>query len=137
MSNEEKCTVTDRVQQQIEDLILAASDPKDKAFLLIMNKIAASLDTNTTLTQELSNEFKAHSDAFKLHESRESRILNKSRGGVLVGLYMLGIIQVLVGFVVSDQLAELKSLRKDLTEIGRSVLVHTEQLKNLQRPASP
>lgn len=131
MSNTEKRRVTDQVQQQIEELIVAATDPKDKAFLLIMNKIAQSLDTNTYLTQGLSDEFKVHTAAFRAHEAQEQKLVNQSRGGVRVGLYLLGIIQVLVWFILSQQLDELTQVKNKLVEVNETVKVHTERLNNL------
>lgn len=68
----------DPVQKQIEDLILAAVDPKDKAFLLIINKIALSLDTNTHLTQGLVDDVRDLNTAFRKHERDDSALLNQA-----------------------------------------------------------
>lgn len=121
----------DQVQQQIEDLILSATDPKDKAFLLIMNKIAISLDTNTFLTQGLSDDFKAHTAAFKVHEAAEAKLINQGKGGVRVAIGLVGVIQVLFGFIISDQLGEIKNIRQELTVVVNKVLIHQEQLRIL------
>jgi hypothetical protein len=128
---------TDQVQQQIEDLIVSATDPKDKAFLLIMNKIAVSLDTNTFLTQGLSEDFKAHTNAFKLHEVAEAELINQGKGGVKVALALVAIIQVLIGVVVTNQLSEIRDMRQELTALTSKVTVHHEQIRVLQTPNHP
>lgn len=125
----------DHVQHQIEELILSAVEPKDKAFLLIMNKIAISLDTNTQLTQNLSNDFKAHTKAFDTHETAEAELINQSRGGIKVALALIGIIQLLLGFVITNQLSEVKDIRQELTTVISKVIVHQEQLRVLQPPS--
>lgn len=122
----------DKMQQQIEDLIVAADNPKDKAFLLIMNKIAVSLDTNTFLTQSLSDEFQAHTKAFKNHEAAELSLINQGKGGLKVGMWCLGIIQVLVIAIASSQLSEIRDMQQELNSCKTSITMHTEQIKQLQ-----
>lgn len=127
----------DKMQQQIEDLIVAADNPKDKAFLLIMNKIAVSLDTNTFLTQSLSDEFQAHTKAFKNHEAAELSLINQGKGGLKVGMWLLGIIQTLVIVVASSQISELKDMRQELNACQLSITTHAEQIKQLQASQHP
>jgi hypothetical protein len=116
----------DQVQQQIEELIVAASDPKDKAFLLIMNKIAVSLDTNTSLTQMLSDDFKSHTLAFSEHERKELELINQGRGGFRVALALLAVLQVVIGFIITNTLTDIKSMRQEVTVLQREVAIHKE-----------
>lgn len=125
---------TDPVQKQIEELILSATDPKDKAFLLIMNKMAISLDTNNYLTQGLSDEFKTHTEVFKKHEQTELAMINQGKGGLRVAVFLLGFIQTLAGFIIYSQLAEIKEMKSDLITLERTIFIHTEQLKTKQIP---
>lgn len=121
--------VVDPVQQQIEDLILSADNPKDKAFLLIMNKISLSLDANTILTESLSKDFKAQTSAFQAHEEQELTIVNQSKGGFRVAIVLLAVIQFIGGAIVRDTLNEVKSIRKDLTSVQRTIEIQQAQLK--------
>lgn len=121
--------VVDPVQQQIEDLILSADNPKDKAFLLIMNKISLSLDANTILTESLSKDFKAQTSAFQAHEEQELTIVNQSKGGFRVAIVLLAVIQFIGGAIVKDTLDEVKSIRKDLTSVQRTIEIQQAQLK--------
>lgn len=122
----------DPVQQQIEELILTATDPKDKAFLLIMNKIAVSLDMNTKLTVELSEELKSHTKAFKTHEIQESALINQGKGGIRVAVILLAVIQALALFVVGSAFNDLTKVKEDIISINSKVLIHQEQIRILQ-----
>ena len=124
-----KRQTVDPVQQQIEDLILSADNPKDKAFLLIMNKISLSLDANTILTESLSKDFKAQTSAFQAHEEKELTIVNQSKGGFRVAIVLLAVIQFIGGAIVKDTLDEVKSIRKDLTSVQRTIEIQQAQLK--------
>ena len=82
---------SEEISRQIEALILAAEDPKDKGFLLILNKIADSLDENTRLTRDLRTDLKAHTAAFQEHEKAEMALISQGRGflrGVVLGLVL-------------------------------------------------
>lgn len=120
----------DPVQQQIEALILAAQDPKDKAFLLIMNKLAASLDTNTLLTQGLAADVKELSTTFKTHEEQEMAYINQGRGGVRVAITLLGMIQLIVGFIFINSMADFKNVRQELTTLQREVAIDRAKNNN-------
>ena len=111
------------MQQQIEELIVAADDPKDKAFLLIMNKIAVSLDTNTSLTQMLSDDFKSHTLAFSEHERKEMELINQGRGGFRVALALLAVLQVVIGFIITNTLSDIKDMRQDVTVLQREMAI--------------
>ena len=113
----------DPVQQQIEELILSAESPKDKAFLLIMNKIALSLDANTELTQDLSKDFKAQANAFKIHENQDLALINQGKGGLRVAIMLLVGLQAIGGFVINNTLNEIKSIRSELTVVQRNIAV--------------
>lgn len=123
---EQNRRAADAVLEQIEDLIVETSDPKDKAFLLIMNKIAMSLETNTSLTRALSEDFKAHTIAFADHERKEMELINQGRGGFRVALVLLAALQVAVGFIITNTLDDIKDMRQELTVVQREVVVHKE-----------
>jgi hypothetical protein len=129
----------DQLQQQIEDLIVAASDPKDKAFLLIMNKIATSLDANTSLTKALSDDFKSHTVAFSEHERKEMELINQGRGGFRVALALLAVLQVFVGFVITNTLADIKDTKQDVITLQREVAIHKEHhaLEEREKKSAP
>ena len=126
MSDQHGRRAADAVLSQIDDLIVATDDPKDKAFLLIMNKIATSLDTNTSLTRALADDFKSHTVAFSEHERKEMELINQGRGGFRVALVLLGVLQVVVGFIINNTLADIKDMRQEVTQLQRDVSTHRE-----------
>jgi hypothetical protein len=117
---------SDVLQQQIEELIVAAQDPKDKAFLLIMNKIASSLDANTSLTKALSDDFKSHTIAFSEHERKEMELINQGRGGFRVALGLLGVLQIILGVIITNTLTDIKNMHQEVTVLQREVAIHKE-----------
>jgi len=123
----------DPIQEQIEQLIMAASDPKDKAFLLILNKIAGSLDVNTSLTQTLSDDLKAHTAAFAAHEQKEMALINQGRGfwrGLAIAVVA---VQVLGGFILFSHLKEDEKTRSDVDALIVSMAEHKEHHKQEER----
>lgn len=111
----------DAIQEQIEDLIVASVEPRDKAFLLIMNKIAATLDTNAALTRALSNDFKAHTAAFSDHEKKEMALINQGKGGFRAILAVLVILQIVIGYVITNTLADIKDTRQEVSALQRDM----------------
>ncbi len=85
----------DPIQEQIEHLIMSADDPKDKAFLLILNKIADNLDENTKLTRTLTEDLKNHTIAFAQHEKDEMALINQGRGVWRAALGAMFLLQAL------------------------------------------
>ena len=84
------------ITKQIEELIVSAEDPKDKAFLLILNRIATNLEENTAITRKLSVDLEDHTTAFRKHEETEMALLNQGRGAIRVALYALAIFQAAI-----------------------------------------
>ncbi len=111
---------------QIEDLILSADDPRDKALLLILNKIATNLDENTQLTRALSAELKTHRDEFQAHEKTEMILINQGRGWYKASLFFLGILQALAFWMGTAFLEDHAALEKKVESISQYIEVHKE-----------
>jgi hypothetical protein len=103
-----------QVTEKIEQLILQAADPKDKAFLLIQLEMSKSLFENTQLTKELHAEFTSHA-------KEEMALIIKGRFLWRILLAFALILQVVLGKVLNDHLenhaavvAEVRQLRLEL-----------------------
>lgn len=114
----------DPVQQKIEDLIAAEEDPKDRAFLMILNKMAKNLEVNTELTQTLSAELKAHTREFAKHEQKEMAAWNQGRGMWRMMVYALAILQAVFVYVISEHVEMAKLTRKDLDTLAKEFVAH-------------
>ena len=125
---------SDGLGDKIEELILAATEPKDKAFLLILNKIADNLDENTQLTRSLSTELKTHTIAFAQYEKDEMALINQGRGFLRAFVIGLAAIQVVMGFIISQHLISHKQALEEirvLSEFRSSHIVHHETEEKL------
>lgn len=123
----------DPIQNQIETLILEAEEPKDKALLLILNKMASSLDANTELTRSLSMELKSHTGRFELHEKKELSLLNRGRGFILGALAVLGLTQALLIYIAKTHLADVEVLVQTVNNLQISMAEHKEHHRQEER----
>ena len=119
----------DPIQEQIETLIMSASDPKDKAFLLILNKIADNLDENTMLTRTLASEFKSHTEAFALHEQKEMALINQGRGFWRATLAAVVVIQALGVWWFQGHIAQTARTQEQVSSLKIEIEKHKEHHK--------
>ena len=107
----------------IEALIAGENDPKQRAFLIILNSINSSMVANTEATREVADKLDNHLSAFEAKAETDAELLNQGRGAWRVLAWVLGTAQVLflagAGYVTSD----LKALHAEQTA---SVLALTE-----------
>lgn len=125
MTEDQKRRVSDTLGDKIEDLILAATEPKDKAFLLILNKIADNLDENTQLTRTLSSELKIHTVAFAQHEKDELALINQGRGFLRASVVLIAFVQVVMGYVITQHLASHKAALEEIKMLSEFKAAHT------------
>ncbi len=123
----------DPIQTQIEDLILEAKEPKDKALLLILNKMASSLDANTDLTRSLSKELKSHTDRFELHEKKELSLLNRGRGIVLASIFFLGVVQATFYYIAKNHIRDVEEIVTAVRELQIQMAEHREHHRQEER----
>jgi hypothetical protein len=119
----------DPIQEEIEEAIRLASDPKDRAFLLILNKIAGNLDENTQLTRSLTMDLKAHTTAFEQHEKDEMALINQGRGFWRASLVSLVVLQGVLVWWVQDHLKETEQIKTDVLTLKIDVVQNKEQIK--------
>lgn len=87
----------DAIEREIKLWIQQATEPKDKALLLILYQMNDNLTKNTNITSGIATDF--HS-----HKSRIDAMLNRMRGGWFVlGIAFL-LVQALGMFIVNGQL---------------------------------
>jgi hypothetical protein len=106
---------SDQAQQSIEDILMpaaqqlekeilgwieTANDTQDKALLMILYRMNASLTENTKFTKDIAEDFTSHKHVFGGHITRVEKMLNMVRGGYLVALAAGVVVQALIGFIV-------------------------------------
>jgi hypothetical protein len=80
------------ISDKIEDLIVATTDPSQKALLLILQKMEGSLHENTLLTRGLSSTLTAH-------VADETQLYAKIQGGTKVAKLAWAVIFTLLGVI--------------------------------------
>jgi hypothetical protein len=107
---------TDNRVGDIEALISGENDPKQRAFLIILNSINASMVANTEATREVADKLDNHLSAFETKAEADAQILNQGRGAWRVLAWVLGTVQVSIlaisGYVFSD----LQKIHAELTQ---------------------
>jgi hypothetical protein len=104
--------MTETPQTDIEQLIKEEQDPKNRAILLVLSKIAASLVANTRLTENIDNRLQAHLQSYEARMVIDAENYNKALGGWKVIIWVLGVIQVIAFSLFTWLSAEIKDLHK-------------------------
>ena len=82
----------------IEALIMAEDDPKNRTFLIVMNNINMSLISNTQAVTDLRSEFSEHKEIFQKHATQEEKIFNQGKGMWRVISVVISVVQVIFGY---------------------------------------
>lgn len=106
----------DALGEDIDNLILAENDPKQRAFLIVLNSINKSLVANTQTIRDVSDRLDAHLTTFEQHQKRDDAVLNKGRGAWRAGAVFLGILQVVGVLLWNQAQADLSGINKVMHE---------------------
>lgn len=120
-------------EEDIKNLLMQVTDPAMKTLSYILLKVSDSVDHNTIITQAVREELRSHMDD-------EMKELSAHKGGLKVGLWALGIIQFLVGVIMSlvvylgnEKLSDLAVLKESVAEVKLYVETHKEHHKQEER----
>ena len=102
----------------IEAMIAEENDPKQRAFLIVMNNINVSLVTNTSTIREISEKLDTHLTNFEAHTATEEALMNKGRGMWKILAWVLGAAQAIVIGLSLQVKADLFSLHNEV-ETGK------------------
>lgn len=135
MSNEDhdhQRRAADKVQDDIDSLIAAENDPKERAILIVLQSINRSLIANTISTQAAHldllkhrSEFVEHLDNFKLHAINEEALMNRARGGWMVLAFFLTLAQGFAIYAWNSSRDEINSAKAE----SRAAIMAAEQNK--------
>lgn len=87
---------SDRRPLDIDSMIAEENDPKQRAFLIVMNSINVSLLANTETIRDISIKLDTHLTNFEEHTATEDALLNRGRGMWKVTSWVLGASQAAV-----------------------------------------
>lgn len=80
----------------IEHLIAAEPDPKQRVYLIVLNNLNNSLVANTDTIRSVSQKLDAHLTNFETYTKDKDEILNKGRGAWKIAAWVLGIAQAVL-----------------------------------------
>lgn len=116
---------TDSKRHDIEAMIAEENDPKQRAFLIILNSINHALMANTAATSGLSQKFDEHLTTFEKKVAEDAEILNQGKGMWKVIAWGLGAAQALVISLAIYAANDLKALHGELQK-GHDIDVRLE-----------
>jgi hypothetical protein len=117
----------------IEQMIIEEPDPKQRAFLVVLNSINQSLQANTVLTQTVSSKLEKHLTNFEEHAREEEALMNKGRGAWKVAAWVIGIAQVIGVAVWVDARSELMGVHNNIATLTMTDANHDHRLKALEK----
>ena len=79
----------------IDQMIMQEDDPKQRAFLIVLNSINNSLIANTETIKDVSEKLDAHLTSYENHVEQEDALLNKGRGAWKVMAWVISGVQVI------------------------------------------
>jgi hypothetical protein len=103
----------------IDALIAAEDDPKQRGFLIILNSINSSMVANTEATRDLAIQFDNHLSAFEKKAATDAELLNQGRGAWKILAWVFGGVQAGVLAAAVLLANDLKSIHQEL--IGSSI----------------
>ena len=120
-------------QDKIERLIQETIDPVQRATLMILQRIDTATVVNKDTVHVLTERFTEHRDEFLKRQADEDKLFSSFKGAWWAGIALLGVIQLIGGFIVSravsdndEQNRRLSSVERDFAVLQRSVQEHHE-----------
>lgn len=95
MTQQQNRRATDKLPLDIDQLIMQEDDPKQRAFLIVLNSINNSLIANTETIKDVSEKLDAHLTSYENHVEQEDALLNKGRGAWKVMAWVISGVQVI------------------------------------------
>jgi len=120
---------TDKLPLDIDQLIMQEDDPKQRAFLIVLNSINNSLIANTETIKDVSEKLDAHLTSYENHVEQEEALLNRGRGAWKVMAWVISGVQVIglgIWAMAREEIKEihvmLQAEQKQLAQLESRVL---------------
>ena len=124
---------SDRITD-IDGMIADENDPRQRAFLIILNSINNSLQANTKMTKEVAGKLNDHLTVFALKSEEDAAMLNKGRGAWKVITVVYGLLQVIALASWGAVSMDLKDLHNKMLTVTIKEEQHELRLKSLETP---
>lgn len=110
-----------RLPIDIETMILQEDDPKQRAFLIVLNSINNSLVANTQTIRDVSERLDSHLTNFEQHAKEEEALLNKGRGMWKIAGGVIALAQLVGLGIWQNARIEIGDIHKSITDVQLNV----------------
>lgn len=124
---------TDSRVGDIEALIAEENDPKQRAFLIILNSINASMMANTSATSQVAEKLDSHMSLFEKKAEADAKLLNQGRGAWRVLAWVLGTAQTVILGIAAYVFADIQQVHTELNQITLTAAKTDARLGLLER----
>jgi len=123
----------DRRPPDIEGMIAEENDPKQRAFLIVMNTMNVNLVANTETIRVISSKLDGHLSNYDIQTKLEQEWVNKGKGMWKVLAWVLGIIQTVVLLVCVQLRTDLADIHTTLTIISQENAMQEARLNRMDK----
>lgn len=106
----------DDISMNIETMIAEEDDPKQRAFLIVLNNINNSLLANTITVRDIGGKLDSHLVSYENNVRNSDKLLNRGKGVWMVVVWLIGLAQVAalaVGSWGVKELADIHSTQQN------------------------
>ena len=114
---------SDVSQDRIRMLIEGENDPKDRAFLIVLQQINESLVANTRTINDVATKLDAHLTAYETHAEQDAALLNQGKGAWRVAAWCLAIAQVIAIASIGVAYDELRTMQHKWNDMQLRVTI--------------
>lgn len=124
---------SDRRPPDIESMIAEENDPKQRAFLIVMNTMNQNLVANTETIRVISSKLDGHLSNYDIQTKLEQEWVNKGKGMWKVLAWVLGIVQTVVLLVCVQLRTDLADIHTTLTIIAQENTMQEARLNRIDK----
>lgn len=115
------------MQSDIEHLIAAEADPKERARLLILYKIAAVVSETANDVREGAERVRMLRDEYDAHITRDDSYINQARGMWRVGAAVVVLAQSGLGYLYYEHVGALRDVQAVVSSTSKDVEIMRER----------
>lgn len=101
----------------IQQMIIAESDPRQRASLIVLHAISLALEANTATVRDISSKLEKHLVKFDNHATTEQELLSQGKGAWRVMAWVIGVAQVVALYAWNDVRTAWKEVRTEVTAV--------------------
>jgi hypothetical protein len=133
MANNNKRQTDMGGQDEIEELIAQENDPKERVKLLLINRLIISIGEYSKRVDVHITNFDEFTKIVEKHMSEEDIRLNQSKGAWRFATPLLGVAQLVVGWMLVAALDDVKSLHAGQHQLAEADHVIIERIIKLEQ----